>query len=72
MQAGPDPPGAPQLLEQQFEPCSCAATMQDTFLACRDNYQLLPLSSCLPPDSSLKRWVSLHTLLIYLPSLPVF
>lgn len=55
MQAGVDPPGAPHILEQQFEACSCAFSMQDTFLACHDDYQLLPVSSCLPPDSSLMR-----------------
>ena len=55
MQAGLDPPGAPQLLEQHFEACSCAFTMQDAFLACHDDYQLLPISSCMAPDSSPKR-----------------
>ena len=61
MQAGLDPPGAPHILQQQFEACSCAFSMQDTFLACHDDYQLLPVSSCLPPDSSLMRCASLHT-----------
>ena len=35
--------------------------MQDTFLACHDDYQLLPVSSCLAPDSSLMRCASSHS-----------
>ena len=52
---GMDPPAAPQLLEQQFEACTCAAVMQDNFLACHDIYQLLPVSSCLAPDAAMQR-----------------
>ena len=57
-----DPPAPPQVLEQQSEACSCAFAMQDTFLACHDNYQLLPVSSCLAPDSPLQWYLLLtHT-----------
>ena len=58
--AGVDPPAAPQLLGQQFEPCSCAAAMQETFLACHDAYQLLPVSSCEAPDGAVQRHAAQH------------
>ena len=50
-----DPPAAPQLLAQQFEACTCAAAMQDTYLACHDAYQLLPVSSCTASDAAIQR-----------------
>ena len=52
---GVDPPAAPQLLEQQLEACTCAAAMQDSYLACHDAYQLLPVSSCTAPDAAVQR-----------------
>ena len=58
---GLDPPAAPQLLEQQYEACTCVAAMQDTFLACHDTYQLLPVSSCLAPDAAIQRRAAAHT-----------
>ena len=58
--AGVDPPASPQVLLQQSEACSCVLAMQDTYLACHDAYQLLPISSCLAPDSPLQ-WYLLPT-----------
>ena len=57
---GADPPAAPELLEHQFEACTCAVTMQDTFPACHDAYQLLPVSSCEAPDGGIQRHAAQH------------